>query len=191
MVRKIYINCLNITFILFMFVGCGENETNSVAPVLSDSDNVNTLGAVEPVDKDLELNAPADIDVGKAHFVVDGIVDRVVLFDFGDKLTISARGTGMDANETYISQIFDSGSVASGPDACQQTIFDPADPGYLIDIQFLGFYADQRLSTTYSGADYVSLDKIGTVSFERVISVDPLVTERLACSKVTIRPALK
>ncbi len=191
MVRKIHFFCLNITFVVFLLVGCGEDKTNSVEPLLSDSDNMNTLGAVEVVDKDLELNAPADVAVGKARFVVDGIVDRVVFFDDGNVLTVSARATGMDANETYISQMFDIGSVASGPDACQPTIFDAGDPGYLIDIQFLGFYENQRLSTSYSGADYVPLDKIGTVSLERVISFDPLVTEHLACSKVTFRPALE
>lgn len=97
----------------------------------------------------------------------------------------------MDANETYLTQMFDVGSVATGANACQPTIFDPDDPDYLIDIQFLGFYEDGEFSITLSGDDYVSVDRIGTVSLERVISLDPLATEHLACASVIFRPALQ
>ena len=93
------------------------------------------------------------------------------------------------------------GSVPSGPKACQPTIFDPTDPDFLLATMFVGFWvvdsdgtATLEAINTNGGFDYVPLSKVGNTSVRLVTGPPPQgsmipMTELVACGHVNRRPA--
>ncbi len=73
-----------------------------------------------------------------------GIKARIAFVDDGATLTVTGKATGLNPGESYITLIYDNGSVPSGPRACQPTIFDPTDPDFLLATMFVAFWAIHR-----------------------------------------------
>ena len=69
-----------------------------------------------------------------------GIKARIDFVDDGATLMAIGTATGLDPAESYVTLIYDNGSVPGGPKACQPTIFDPEDPGFLLMTMFVGFW---------------------------------------------------
>ncbi len=120
-----------------------------------------------------------DDDVAEAEADLDeinesGIEGEIEFTDDGSTLTIVGEASGMDPTApfgTYVSLIYDNGSVATGPDACEPAIFDPEDPDFLLPTMFIGVWSVDAegegtlaATNTNDGADYVPLDKFRTIS---------------------------
>lgn len=125
-----------------------------------------------------------------------GVEASIVFVDDGRTLRVVGTATGLDPAETYLSNIYDVGSVSEGPGACVPSIFDPKDPDFILPTMFLGFWevdadGNGRLCAinTNSGADFVPLDKIGTVSVRLIVAPPPApdappMTQLVACGRV-------
>ena len=124
-----------------------------------------------------------------------GVQARIQFVDDGTMLMVIGTATGLDPNESYLSNIYDIRSAPGGAEACEPTIFDPGDPDFILPTMFLGFWtvdADGSgtlfaINTNF-GLDYVPLDKIGTVSVRLFVAPPmvpgaPPVTELVACGK--------
>lgn len=126
-----------------------------------------------------------------------GIKARIEFRDDGTTLTVTGTATGLDPGETYLTLIYDTGSVPSGPKACQPTIFDPTDPDFLLATMFIGFWAVDpdgqgtlEAVNTNGGLDFVSLDRFKNTSVRLVTGPPPKgsvipMTELVACGHVT------
>ena len=118
-----------------------------------------------------------------------GITAKIKFVDDGTTLMVTGKAKGLDPAESYLSNIYDIGSFPSGPGACLPTIFNSQDPDFILPTMFLGFWeVDQDgngkllVTNTNGGADFVPLDKIGTVSIRRFIAPGaPPETELVAC----------
>ena len=122
-----------------------------------------------------------------------GIAAKIKFVDDGTTLMVTGRAKGLDPAGSYLSNIYDIGSLPTGPGACAPTIFDPQDPDFILPTMFLGFWeVDQDGNgkllavNTNAGANFVPLDKIGTVSIRLFIAPPPApgappVTELVAC----------
>ena len=143
-----------------------------------------------------------DISTGQANLHPmneSGVKAKIDFVDDGTTLMVNGSATGLDPAESYFSNIYDNSSVPGGPNACIPTIFDPEDPDFILPTMFLGFWAvDEQGNGTLSaintngGADFVPLDKIGTVSIRLFIAPPPApgappVTELVACGRVATR----
>ena len=151
----------------------------------------------------LDTNAgppTAESRTGKAnlHQINEsGIKARMQFQDDGTTLTVTGTATGLEPGESYVTLIYDNGSVPGGPKACQPTIFDPTDPGFLLATMFIGFWAvdpDGRGTleavNTNGGFDYVPLDKFKNTSVRLVTGPPPKgsmipMTELVACGHVS------
>ena len=109
-----------------------------------------------------------------------GVKGRIIFIDDGSRLLVIGRARGLDPAASYITLIYDNGSVPSGPDACEPTIFNPADPGFLLSTMFVGEWAVDAKGrgtllaiNTNGGFDYVPLDKFRATSIRRVIGPPP------------------
>ncbi len=126
-----------------------------------------------------------------------GIKARVQFRDDGTTLAVTGTATGLDPGESYLTLIYDTGSVPSGPKACQPTIFDPTDPDFLLATMFIGFWAVDadgqgtlEAVNTNGGFDYVPLDKFKNTSVRLVTGPPPKgsvipMTELVACGHVS------
>ena len=126
-----------------------------------------------------------------------GVQAKIVFVDDGTTLMVVGTATGLDPDESYLSNIYDIGSASEGPIACVPSIFDPEDPDFILPTMFLGFWkvdpdGNGRLCAvnTNSGADFVPLDKIGTVSVRLFVAPPPApgappMTELVACGRVS------
>ncbi len=126
---------------------------------------------------------------------------RIAFIDNGVDLIALGTATGLDRNETYFSNIYDVGSVATGANACEPTIFDPEDRGFILPRMFLGTWEVDaagigKLSAvnTNNGEDFVPLRRFKTVSIRRFVAPgSPPQTVLEACGEVSIaqgsRPA--
>ena len=122
-----------------------------------------------------------------------GIRAKIEFVDDGTTLKIRGKATGMDPAETYLSNIYDLGSSPSGPGACVPSIFDPEDPDFILPTMFVGFWEVDKFGNgelnavnTNGGADFVPLDKIGTMSVRLFLAPPsepgmPPETELVAC----------
>jgi len=118
---------------------------------------------------------------------------RIAFIDNGVDLIALGTATGLDPNESYFSNIYDVGSVASGANACEPTIFDPDDPRFLLPRMFLGpWQVDAagigKLSAvnTNNGEDFVPLRRFRTVSIRRFVAPgSPPQTVLEACGEVS------
>ena len=130
-----------------------------------------------------------------------GIKARIAFVDDGATLTVTGTATGLVPGVSYITLIYDKGSVPSGPKACQPMIFDPTDPDFLLATMFIAFWEVDRkgngtleATNTNGGLDYVPLSKIGNTSVRLVTGPPPKgsmipMTELVACGRVNRRPA--
>ncbi len=131
------------------------------------------------------------------HPIDDSRVLATIHFaDDGVNLLVTGVATGLDPGETYLTLIYDNGSVAGGPRACAPTIFDPGNPDFLLATMLVGFWEvdDDGVGTltainTNNGADFVPLEKFRNTSVRRFIAPPPApgappVTELVACGHV-------
>jgi len=102
---------------------------------------------------------------------------RLVFLESGVDLIVLGTATGLTPGSTYLSNIYDIDSVATGPDACLPAIFDPTDPDFLLPTMFLGTWEVDDTGVgrlvainTNNGEDFVPLRKIGTVSIRQFIA---------------------
>ncbi len=143
-----------------------------------------------------------DLSMGQATLhPIDrsGVHANIVFVDDGTTLVVSGTATGLDPNESYLTLIYDNGSVPGGPDACAPTIFDPTDPGFLLGTMVIGSWTvdaegNGSLSAinTNFGADYVRLNQFRSTSVRRVLGPPPVPgapppTELVACGHVADR----
>ena len=67
-----------------------------------------------------------------------------VEIDFEDigagMIRVTGEAEGLTPGDTYVSLVYDIGSEAEGPDACEPTIFDPNDPNNILATMFLDFW---------------------------------------------------
>ncbi|MGQ0595190.1 MAG: hypothetical protein ACT4QB_21900 [Gammaproteobacteria bacterium] len=122
---------------------------------------------------------------------------RIAFIDNGIDLIVIGTATGLDPRKTFISNIYDIRSVALGPNACEPTIFDPTEPGFILPTMFLGTWEVDaagvgKLSAvnTNNGKDFVPLRKFRTVSIRQLVAPgDPPQTVLEACGRVSKRKA--
>ena len=98
--------------------------------------------------------------------------------DDGTTLRVFGNARGMDPSQTYVSLVYDVGSVAEGPGACTPTIFSPTNPDFILNTMFLGQWeVDEKgrgtLSTLNTSGGFVPLSKIGNASVRRMLSATP------------------
>ncbi len=118
---------------------------------------------------------------------------RIAFIDNGVDLIVIGTATGLDPSETFISNIYDIGSVATGPTACEPTIFDPNDPGFILPTMFLGTWVVDaegvgKLTAinTNNGNDFVPLRRFRTVSIRQFVAPgNPPETVLEACGNVS------
>jgi hypothetical protein len=127
-----------------------------------------------------------------APFDESGIQGVINFTDDGTTLTTNGTATGMDPDDVYISLIYDNKSRPGGPLACEPMIFDSGDPDFILPTMFIGEWSVDPAGNgtltainTNGGADYVSLDKIKTISI-RALSIG---FERVACGNEATHPA--
>ena len=147
-----------------MFVGCD-------APDLA-APETDAHGVLFHVDGDDDGVTEAEADLRTLN--ESGIEGEIEFTDDGSTLTIVGEAEGMDPTappDTYVSLIYDNGSFATGPDACEPIIFDPTDPDFILPTMFIGVWSvDEEgegtleATNTNGGADYVPLDKFRTIS---------------------------
>ncbi len=124
---------------------------------------------------------------------------KIEFVDDGSTLFVRGAATGLDPTQTYLTLIYDNGSVAKGPTACTPTIFDPENPEFLLDRMIVGAWRVDargigRLSAinTNFGADYVPVGLFANASVRRVLGSRPAPgapppTELVACGEVVIQ----
>ena len=116
--------------------------------------------------------ATAEADLGTLN--ASGIEGEIEFTDDGMTLTIIGEADGMDPTApfgTYVSLIYDNGSVATGPDACEPTIFNQNDPDFILFTMFIGVWSVDEdgegtlaATNTNGGTAYVPLNKFRTIS---------------------------
>jgi hypothetical protein len=104
-----------------------------------------------------------------------GVNGRIDFVDDGSTITINGTATGLTPGIPYASLIYDNGSSPGGPLACEPTIFDPSDPGFLLTTMFVGLWtvdgngngllSEVNIVDDETGARvYVPLSKFKTLS---------------------------
>ncbi len=107
-----------------------------------------------------------------------GITAEIEFVDTGSAVTVNGEAKGLDPTKPYVSLIYDNGSVATGPRACEPTI-PPGRPGHLTEAQmFLGFWmpmgsSERTLHAVQRGPAYAAVGTFRTVSVRQVISFGP------------------
>ena len=95
-----------------------------------------------------------------------------------------SRGTGLDPEATYVSLVYDSGAVPSGPLACEPGNFQ------LDGTQmFVGFWKVEADGTgtlfgVKTGDSYAALDSVGAMSIRVVQGPPPAGFVLQACGRV-------
>jgi hypothetical protein len=107
-----------------------------------------------------------------------GITAEIHFVDTGTALNVRGEAEGLNPNLVYISLIYDVGSVATGPSACEPTI-GPGQPGFLTDTQmFVGFWqpmgsSERTLVVTKTGDSYAALGTFATISVRHLVTFGP------------------
>lgn len=121
-----------------------------------------------------------------------GITAEIQFMDTGTALKVAGEAKGLNPNLVYISLIYDVGSVATGPSACEPTI-GPGLPGFLTDTQmFVGFWlpmgsSERTLVVTKTGDSYAALGTFATISVRELVTFGPPPVAPLrACGEVEI-----
>lgn len=122
---------------------------------------------------------------------VKGIIDFT---DNGRELLVAGTAAGLNPSQSYVSLIYDNGSVPGGPDACDLTIFDSEDPDFILPTMFIGYWVvnsdgSGALSETNTngGVDYVPLDKFRTISI-MLVDEESNDLSLMSCGEVAIHP---
>jgi hypothetical protein len=118
------------------------------------------------------------------------ITARIKFLDTGDPSTgliVSGTATGLDPGDTYITLVYDTGSVPGGPRACEP----PPDNDQTDAQMFVGTWVVRpdgsgTLNATKTGASYVPLDDISTTSIREVVGAG--LPELRACGEVHRNP---
>ncbi len=128
------------------------------------SDGEETEGVAELVDPGNHADTPT------------GVTAEIEFEDDGTALLITGEAEGLTPDVIYISLIYDVGSSAGGPNACEPTIFDDTNPNFILPTMFVGFwFVDEDGEGTLMARNlhdddnpgttaYVPLSKIGTIS---------------------------
>ncbi len=124
------------------------------------------------------LEAEAEL----APFGGSGVRAEIEFVDTGTALEVRGEARGLDPGKTYISLIYDNGSVATGPTACE-----PTGPALTFAQMFVGTWTvtaegEGRLRATKTGASYTPIGSFRTVSV-RVVTGAGL-PQRVACGLV-------
>ncbi len=99
------------------------------------------LGILTVVLAAMPYAAIADGDVESELEVPRPIEVEIDFEDIGaGMIRVTGEAEGLTPGDTYISLVYDIGSEAQGPDACEPTIFDPNDPNFILDTMELGFW---------------------------------------------------
>lgn len=69
-----------------------------------------------------------------------GVKGRIDFIDDGTTITVNGTASGLTPGVPYASLIYDNGSSPGGPLACEPTIFDPTDPGFILNTMFVGLW---------------------------------------------------
>ncbi len=167
---------------------------------------VESIGKIEETISDIaaELGSKSvtpSTGAANLHSINESGVKATIDFvDNSTTLVVNGTATGLDPNESYVTLIYDNGSVPGGPGACAPTIFDPEDSDFLLRTMLLGFWnVDPSGNGTLSainanfGADYVPLDKFRATSVRLVLGPPPSpgappLTKLMACGRVATRP---
>ncbi len=120
--------------------------------------------AIADGDAESDLENPRPIEV-EIEFEDDGFV-----------LSVTGEAEGLTPGDTYISLVYDVGSEAEGPDACEPTIFDPADPNNILATMFLGVWSVDADGNGELGplVNPTPLSLIGTVSIRNLAVFDAM-----------------
>ncbi len=191
--RAIGLVCGKCLVVVAIAAGCSTDPTGEV-------------GAIDKAPNDLAAARPnagfATLEGSAVLTPIDrsGVLARIEFLDDGATLTVTGSATGLDPSETYLTLIYDNGSLPGGPDACMPTVFDFMDPDFLLGTMLVGSWvvdAEGRgtLSAvnTNFGADYVPLTRFRSTSVRRVTGPPPMpggppATELVACGHVATQP---
>ena len=123
----------------------------------------------------LSSSVAQEIVVGRSGKMIPAqktsIDATIVLLDTGSSgsgLVVNGSGSGFDPANTYVTLIYDPGSVAEGPNACSPTsgILDPTQ--MLVGFWRVDRSGRGRLFAVKSGESYAPLSDIGTISVREV-----------------------
>lgn len=121
-----------------------------------------------------------------------GITARISFLDTGDPdtgLIVSGVATGLNPNMTYITLVYDSGSVPGGPRACEPPPDnDQTDAQMFVGVWSVASDGTGRLNATKTGDSYVPLDDIATTSIRKVVGPGPSGALLQACGEVHRNP---
>lgn len=150
---------------------------------------------------DLRFSHTQGMATGRARLHPEnqsGVKGVIEFIDNGSTLTINGTATGLDPAGTYISLIYDNGSVPGGPEACEPAIFDPTDPGFLIPTMRVGGFTtvwavDANGNGTLTAVNivgvYVPLTKFRTISIRKTTGLTRPPFPLVACGEVATHPA--
>lgn len=116
------------------------------------------------------LPAAADFDTARAALRPinqSNIRARIAFVDTGNPtggLLFIGAATGLDPSATYVSLIYDTGSVARGPNACLPTDASLSFTQMVLGVWQVAPNGTGTLIGRTTGAAYADLDAVGTVS---------------------------
>ncbi len=119
-----------------------------------------------------ERKAEADL----ASIGNSGITAEIEFVDTGSALLVKGEAEGLNPSKAYISLIYDNGSAATGPTACEPSV-GPGQPGFLdFPKMFVGAWlpmgsSERTLTATKTGASYTPVGTFRTVSVREVVPV--------------------
>jgi hypothetical protein len=138
---------------------------------------------------------PQEVRTGSARLnSINGseIEARIVFLDTGpplNELIVAGRARGLDPTQSYVTLVYDAGSVAEGPAACTPSgIVPPLTP----DQMFVGSWevsenGTGELFAVKTGSSYVPLRAVGTTSVRVVLGPPPEGFVLQACGEVEVR----
>ena len=137
-----------------------------------------------PVSVDTTVSvSTGEIYIGQANLQpIDrsGVRAKITFIDDGSMLMVLGTATGLDPAQSYVTLIYDNGSLPGGPSACQPTIFNPFDPEFLLPTMFVGFWSVDadgngtlNAINTNGGFNYVPLEKFRSTSVRLVTGPPP------------------
>ncbi len=116
-----------------------------------------------------------------------GVRGEILILDTGspvDGLVISGRASGLDPSGTFVTLIYDAGSIPAGPDACLPTDFSLTSTQMFVGIWQVSPDGSGVLFAQKTGDSYASLGSIGAVSVRDVQGPIPQGAILVACGRV-------
>lgn len=130
-------------------------------------------GGEASADASAELDAVNTVAAKMNGFAAGDPVGSIFVDDDGSTLTVTGHASGLDPQNDggYLSLFYDVASSATGRTACEPGVHDPNDDRFLTNAQmFIGAWSVDAAGNgtlgpvAKTGAGYVGLEKIGTVS---------------------------